>query len=151
MMQLSQNYRVLSLNWQSVMQAQLKAVRQQVFIAEQQVPEALEWDEHDTGALHLLVFDQQSQAVGCARIILNKALNQATLGRMAVLKKSRGQGIGSMLLDEMVRICQSQQYGRILLSAQTHAVPFYKKAGFDVVSKPYIDANIPHVDMLLKL
>jgi len=150
-MQLSQNYRIVSLNWQSPMQAQLKAIRLQVFIVEQQVPVHMEWDEYDKDALHLLVLDTQDQAIGCARVILNKALNQAKLGRMAVLKHCRGQGLGGMLLDEAVHICQLRQYDHILLSAQTHATSFYEKAGFNVVSEPYADAHIPHVDMLLKL
>ena len=34
-----------------------------------------------------------------------------------------------------------------VLSAQTHAIGFYEKFGFKVVSEEYLDAGIPHVKM----
>ena len=90
---------------------------------------------------------RECQAIGCARILLD----QAKIGRMAILKPYRHKGVGRILLDEIIQTCQSHSLDQILLSAQTHAIPFYQKAGFKVVSEPYIDANIPHVDMRFTL
>lgn len=123
---------------------QLRLIREQVFIIEQQVPVALEWDAQDKDAWHLLAFNQEA-AIGCARILSN-----GSIGRMAVLADKRGHGIGQALLSAAIEICKQQHLTAAMLSAQTHAIPFYEKAGFVITSDMYLDANIPHVDMQLK-
>lgn len=127
-------------------QTQLRAVRQHVFIEEQQVPVELEWDGLDETAIHLLALDAEDKAIGCARI-----LDNGIIGRMAVLKGRRGQGVGQALLNAAVESCRSRGCKNITLSAQTHAIPFYERAGFIVCSEEYMDAGIPHRDMQLKL
>jgi predicted GNAT family N-acyltransferase len=37
------------------------------------------------------------------------------------------------------------------LSAQTHAIPFYRRHGYAVVRDEYLDCGIPHVDMTCEL
>jgi predicted GNAT family N-acyltransferase len=144
---MSQNYRIEVLSWQSEKQVQLKAVREEVFIVEQHVPLDIEWDEFDETAIHLLALNDQEQAVACARILPTKG----RIGRMGVLKAWRGCGIGYALLEKAIAICQSQEIKKISLSSQTHAIEFYKKAGFVVTSEAYIDVNIWHVDMQLEV
>ncbi len=124
----------------------LRLIREQVFIDEQQVPVALEWDAYDADAVHLLAWNQQQEAIACARL-----LDNGSIGRMAVLKPWRGAGIGHALITEAIAYYRQQQYQLITLSAQQHAIPFYEKAGFLVCSKPYLDANILHVDMQLNI
>lgn len=123
----------------------LREVRTQVFIQEQHVPVDLEWDGLDETAGHLLAMFED-QPIACARIIDYKII-----GRMAVLKHWRGIWLGTTLLLEAIKICKQQGSKTISLSAQTHAVGFYSQAGFKVASGEYMDANIPHVDMLLAL
>jgi len=132
--------------WQSPRQPMLKVLREQVFIVEQSVPEYIEWDEYDDTAIHLLAFDAHQQAIGCARILLARG----RVGRMGVLKAWRGQGVGYALLMQAIAICKAQGLKQLQLSSQTHAIKFYEKAGFVVTSDAYIDANIWHVDMVLK-
>lgn len=120
-------------------------IRTIVFIAEQHVPDVLEWDAADDSAIHLLVRVDR-QPVACARV-----LPDGHIGRMAVLKAWRGRGIGAALLQRAVNICRELPVAQVQLSAQTHAMGFYARAGFMVCSEPYLDANIPHVDMVLKL
>lgn len=128
----------------STHEAELRFIRESVFINEQSVPESLEWDDLDAEALHLIAFGNKNHALGCARI-----LNQNSIGRMAVRKESRGLGIGSLLLSEAIKVCRMQGQQMVKLSAQMHAVTFYEQAGFTVCSAPYLDANIWHVDMQL--
>jgi len=85
------------------------------------------------------------EAIGCARLP-----GDGSIGRMAVLKPWRGVGVGSALLNKAVAVYRQQNMQNVTLSAQIHAVPFYEKAGFEVCGKPYLDANILHVDMRLK-
>jgi predicted GNAT family N-acyltransferase len=120
-------------------------IRKQVFIEEQQVPAILEWDTLDAVAMHLLG-TVDGQPVACARV-----LNDGHIGRMAVLPEWRGQGIGEALLLQAIQECQQLEVTHARLSAQTHAIGFYARAGFVVSSEPYLDANILHVDMQLEL
>jgi len=140
---LQHNFNVQKVTWQTHA-AQLKAVREQVFIIEQQVPIDLEWDGLDETAQHLLALNTTGEAIGCARL-----LGDGSIGRMAVLKPWRGLGVGTALLNMAIAHYQQQGIKIITLSAQVHASPFYEKAGFKVCSEPYLDANILHVNMQL--
>ena len=126
--------------------AELRLIREQVFINEQQVPATLEWDAYDAKAIHLLALDPVQQPIGCTRL-----LNNGTVGRMAVLKTWRGLGIGKALLNAAIAKCRQHQLKVVKLSAQAHAIPFYAQAGFTVCSESYLDANIEHVDMQLNI
>jgi predicted GNAT family N-acyltransferase len=123
---------------------QLRSVRETVFIKEQKVPVALEWDGLDDTALHLLALTHEGEAIGCARL-----LGEGSIGRMAVIKSWRNQGVGMALLQRSITHYQQNGISKIRLSAQTHAIKFYEKAGFKVCSAPYLDAGIWHVDMQL--
>ena len=126
--------------------SQLKNIREKVFIQEQKVTPQLEWDGMDEKAIHFLVFNDKA-AIGCARAIVIK--NHMQLGRMAVLKEYRGQGIGSALIEKAMTTAKLNELSAIYISAQCHAIDFYKKFGFEVTSDIYLDAEIPHRDMTL--
>jgi LPLT family lysophospholipid transporter-like MFS transporter len=126
--------------------AALSAIRHRVFIDEQHVPEALEWDEHDAHAVHFLAFDARAQAVGCARL-----LTDGHIGRMAVLAAARGQGVGRRLLEAVVSEAHARGHQVLRLSAQTHAEEFYRRHGFATEGEPYLEAGIAHVAMSRKL
>ncbi len=126
----------------------LRAIRTPVFVEEQAVAPDFEWDELDENAIHLLaLFDDlhlEAQPIACLRII-----DYHKIGRMAVLKEWRGMGLGTALLLEAIKICKAHGSKSMHLSAQTHAIEFYRKAGFRVTSVEYCDVHIPHVDMQL--
>lgn len=124
----------------------LRAIRTAVFIHEQHVPEALEWDEFDTISVHLLAYDTAEQPVGTARL-----LPDGHIGRMAVLKEWRGQGFGSAMLCKLLQELQRRHQRKAQLNAQTCAVPFYEKFGFRVSGEEFMEAGIPHVKMTLSL
>jgi predicted GNAT family N-acyltransferase len=123
----------------------LRAVRTPVFIEEQNVAPDFEWDELDASAVHLLAM-QNNQPIACLRII-----DYHKIGRMAVLKEFRRNGLGAALLLEAVQICKLHKSKVITLSAQTHAIDFYQHCGFQVTSEVYQDLHIPHVDMQMTL
>ena len=126
--------------------SQLKNIREKVFIQEQKVTPQLEWDGMDEKAIHFLVFNDKA-AIGCARAIVIK--DHMQLGRMAILKEYRGQGIGGALIEKAMTIAKLNQLSAIYIRAQCHAIDFYKKIGFVVTSDIYLDAEIPHRDMTL--
>ncbi|MDP2031247.1 MAG: GNAT family N-acetyltransferase [Thiobacillus sp.] len=120
----------------------LGAIRRVVFIDEQGVPEALEWDDDDAEAVHLLATRADGTAIGCARL-----LPDGHIGRMAVLPAWRGRGVGRALLAAAIRLARAQGQATLRLSAQTHAAGFYADAGFAAVGDPYEEAGIPHIAM----
>ena len=120
---------------------QLSSVRRQVFIIEQQVPEELEWDEHDETATHLIA-SINGKIIGTARLTTT-----GQIGRMAVLKPYRNQGIGSRLLQLALSTAQHKHYPKVNLHAQLKAIPFYEKHGFTAEGDVFYEANIPHRGM----
>lgn len=117
-------------------------VRRAVFIDEQGVPEALEWDEYDAVSMHWLALATEGSPIGCARL-----LPDGHLGRMAVLPVWRGRGVGRALLDAVLHTAQMRGERVLRLSAQVHAARFYAHAGFVADGPAYEEAGILHVAM----
>lgn len=127
-----------------------RAIRHEVFVIEQSVPEAEEWDGLDGEAIHLLARDAAGQPVGTARILLIGEIGK--IGRVAVLKSARGTGAGAALiraaLDELAKL---PGITTAKLGSQTHAIGFYEKLGFTAYGPEYDDAGIAHRDMIREL
>lgn len=124
--------------------AELLAIRRAVFVHEQGVPEALEVDGRDDGAWHLLARDAVGLPVGCVRVLAD-----AHIGRLAVLRSTRGQGVGRTLLLAAVRLARRLGMGDLYLHAQTRARGFYEAAGFIAQGDEFPEAGIAHVLMRL--
>ena len=127
-------------------EAAIRDIREEVFIAEQGVPAALEWDGRDPECTHLLAFSEQGEPVATARMTPG-----GHIGRMAVRKAWRGQGIGSRLLKSLLDAARAQGLAAVYLNAQTHALPFYAHHGFQAEGVEFLDAEIPHRRMRLSL
>ena len=121
----------------------IKNIRRAVFINEQQVPENMEWDNEDETAYHCLAY-VDDQAVGTGRIQRN-----GHLGRMAVLKAFRKQGIGSKILRFLIEYHQLKSEETIVIHAQSHALAFYQSSGFIKYGDEFMEAGIPHFTMSL--
>ena len=119
----------------------LAQLRRTVFIEEQQVSEAEEWDGEDVHGLHFLA-TMAGTPVGCARL-----LPDGHIGRMAVLKAWRGQGVGRRLMKVILMEAEKLKLGHLFLNAQTRAAGFYTRFGFNPVGTEFLDAHIPHVRM----
>jgi predicted GNAT family N-acyltransferase len=132
------------MSWEKA-RAQASRIRFTVFVEEQQVPAAIELDEHDESCLHALAFSGDL-SVGTARL-----LPDGHIGRMAVLKEWRGRGVGTLLLQSLVDKARELGHAEVVLSAQTHALAFYRRQGFVEEGAEYMDAGIPHRDMRRRL
>lgn len=138
--------RIHRVTWEDEAQT-LRYIRELVFIGEQGVPVELEWDEFDPISLHLLAIeDEFKKPVGTARL-----LPDGHIGRIAVLKEWRRQGVGRALLEWMIQEMKSSGKQKAMLNAQADAVKFYEKFGFRVMGDLFIEAGIPHVRMFLAL
>ncbi|WP_305369571.1 GNAT family N-acetyltransferase [Photobacterium leiognathi] len=119
----------------------IRTVREQVFIQEQQIDPEIEFDDLDSAAVHVLVMDGE-QPLGTGRILAD-----GHIGRIAIMKAARGQGLGAKVVQALVEYAQQQGYPRVDLGAQTHAVDFYRKLGFMPYGDEFMEANIPHQAM----
>jgi predicted GNAT family N-acyltransferase len=126
----------------SVAQALVAPVREAVFIREQGVPADLEWDDLDAAALHALAEDPSGRVIGTARL-----LPDGHIGRMAVLVPWRRRGVGSAMLVRLLVAAGDQGLRTARLNAQTQAVAFYVRHGFEKNGGEFLDAGIPHVAM----
>jgi predicted GNAT family N-acyltransferase len=124
----------------------LRRLREIVFIEEQGVARDEEWDGEDENARHFIALNSAGQALGTARLLAT-----GQIGRMAVLPEYRKAGLGRRLLDAAVDAARRQGMEEVFLHAQTHALPFYKKAGFDPIGEEFMEAGIPHQAMRLLL
>lgn len=126
-----------------------QALRRTVFIEEQNVPEADEVDGRDAGAVHLLA-TVDGRAVGTARLLVSG--DSGKIGRVCVLAEMRGKGIGARLIEAAVReFAANPAIGKVKLSAQINALPFYERLGFTAEGDEYLDAGIVHRDMFRTL
>jgi predicted GNAT family N-acyltransferase len=121
------------------------ALRWDVFVQEQRVPESLEQDEWDATATHFLAY-AGDDAVGTARL-RPVGPKVAKVERVAVLSPYRKRGIGRALMDKIERYAKDLGMSEMILHAQDRAVPFYKKLGYRVLGDPFEDAGIPHLKM----
>lgn len=120
----------------------LKEIRSEVFIREQSVPVELEWDGLDDSALHLIATTTDNIAVATARL-----LPDGHIGRVAVLKAWRHQGLGTALMRELIHQAELLGYKKLELAAQIQAIPFYEKLGFVSYGDEFMDAGIRHKNM----
>jgi predicted GNAT family N-acyltransferase len=123
-----------------------RPVREQVFIEEQKVPRELECDEWDEHCDHALACDAAGNPIGTARL-----LPDGRIGRMAVLKEWRRQGVGGALLVALLDRARGRSMARSVIHAQTQAAGFYRRFGFSAQGREFLEAGIPHVEMTLEL
>ena len=120
-------------------------VRFKVFVDEQNVPEELEIDGFDDDATHALIL-LDDKAIGTGRI-----LPDGHIGRVAVLKEYRGQGVGKLIMKILIEWAQDNYLQSLWLSSQWHARGFYIDLNFTCTGEKFEEAGIDHIKMTRKL
>ncbi len=126
-------FRIELMSWEQA-RAQASCIRFKVFVEEQGVPRDIELDEKDPVCVHALAFDEQGTPVGTGRL-----LPDAHIGRMAVLEDWRHRGVGALVLNRLIEKAKERGHKEVLLSAQVHALEFYRRQGFQPVGEIYED------------
>ncbi len=125
-------------------EADIRLVREQVFIQEQSVPEELEWDGLDELCFHFIAWSSGGDPVGTVRLTVD-----GKIGRLAVLKHWRAKGVGRALMAAVMAMARSEGNCRLYLDAQVSAIGFYEKFGFRAHGPVFDDAGIDHRRMEL--
>lgn len=124
----------------------LRRVREAVFVQEQGVPLALEWDELDPLCHHVVARDDNGEAVGTGRLT-----PKHTIGRMAVLPDWRGRGVGDAMLHALLAQARELGWREVSLHAQASAIDFYARHGFLPFGERFEEAGIDHQSMRILL
>ena len=119
-----------------------KHVRIAVFMKEQGFVD--EFDALDAIAAHFVAFDQQTPVATCRTWLADDGYH---LGRLAVLKSHRGQGLGAMMLQEAEDYVKSIGGESISLHAQCRAEAFYRKSGYSPYGEMDYDEGVEHIHM----
>ncbi|MET8585430.1 GNAT family N-acetyltransferase [Streptomyces collinus] len=131
------------------------AVRKEVFVAEQGVPQDIEYDAYDAVAVHVLAVREDGEPLGTGRLLFGEAAAAKTggdasvgsLGRLAVAGAARGLGIGVALVRAIEEAARAHGLTAVDLHAQTHALGFYERLGYEAYGPEFLDAGIPHRSM----
>lgn len=126
--------------------ADLRAVRETVFVLEQGVPLELEWDDLDPQCRHVLARDVHERPIGTGRLT-----PEHKIGRMAVLAEWRGRGVGDALLVALLDQARALGWTEVKLHAQVSAEAFYARHGFVAEGERFDEAGIVHQTMRMAL
>ncbi|GAM19305.1 hypothetical protein SAMD00019534_024800, partial [Acytostelium subglobosum LB1] len=150
---------VATQNNTDVFNKDIRKIRYDVFVIEQQCPVEEEWDEHDAIATHYLLTDN-GVPVACSRsrqYHLDDGTDVVKLERFAVLKEHRGKKYGKVLVEETIKrvyeLNKDRNFPCYIINAQQYVEKFYEKLGFitDTNIPIFYEANIPHVRMAIPI
>jgi ElaA protein len=124
-------------------------VRNDVFVVEQHCPYE-DIDNVDQQSTHIFYLDDKNQIIAYLRAIPPEVkFNECSIGRVLTLK--RRAGYGTKLMEEAIKyLNEKYPFSNIKIEAQVYCLDFYKKLGFKVISKEFLDVGIPHVLMILE-
>ncbi|MFH9980216.1 GNAT family N-acetyltransferase [Streptomyces sp. NPDC017179] len=128
------------------------AVRKEVFVVEQGVPQDIEYDAYDAVAVHVLAVREDGEPLGTGRLLHGAEAASKTggdpalgsLGRLAVTARARGLGVGAALVRAIEDAARARGLTAVDLHAQSHALGFYERLGYAAYGPEFPDAGIPH-------
>ena len=132
-------------------------LRVDVFVVEQNCPYP-DLDTKDLKSLHVFLeaesgdFSDGDYTDAYLRICKpGVSYKEPSIGRVVTSERSRGKGIGVKLMKKGIKVCESlwPKQG-VRISAQKYLEKFYTDLGFEVCSEPYLEDDIPHIQMFRK-
>lgn len=124
-------------------------VRKTVFVKEQHVPVEEEIDEFEQNSTHFVLYDDNKKPIGAGHY---RSFDEyGKVERICILSTNRKGGAGKAVMNKIEEYALNNGTPALKLNAQTHAIPFYSKLGYEVISEEFLDAGIPHKTMIKKL
>lgn len=117
-------------------------IRETVFLQEQGFEK--EYDEYDDVAKTIVIYDGD-EAIATCRLYWDNEVNCHHMGRIAVLKHRRGEGLGAIIVTEGEKVIKSLGGKEVFISGQIQVAEFYKKLGYTQYGEVYMEENHPHV------
>jgi predicted GNAT family N-acyltransferase len=124
-------------------------VRQTVFVQEQNVPIEEEIDAYEEDSVHFVLYDDDKKPIGAGRYRTFDEYGKVE--RICILSTNRKGGAGKAVMNKIEEYALNNGAPALKLNAQTQAIPFYSKLGYEVISDEFLDAGIPHKTMIKHL
>ena len=125
-----------------------RAIRERVFIDEQDCPPEEEWDGHDETSRHVLGWGEgEPVATARWRAVPHDEEIVAKLERFAVLPAHREEGYGTQLVQSVLGDARRAGFDTFLVHAQAHLEDWYADLGFESTGRTFEEVGIPHVEM----
>lgn len=137
-------FRIEAIDYQAGL-ADLRAVRETVFVQEQNVPLEEEWDALDPQCVHVIARAADGTPIGTGRLTPERRI-----GRMAVLREWRNKGVGDALLLVLIANARERGWSEVALNSQVDAQRFYARHGFIPGGERFMEAGIEHQPMQRK-
>ena len=126
------------------------SLRTEVFVEEQGVSQALEWDEDDARSVDAVLRNRMGLPVATGRL-LPAVEGVSKIGRMAVKRKLRGLKLGDHVLTGLLDAARQRGDREVVLHAQCTAENFYQRQGFIRRGNVFQEAGMDHVEMTITL
>ena len=118
-----------------------------------------QFDEMDSAATHIFMYSMGADGLeitplGTLRLFADHsdAHGDAQLGRVAVEKSSRGQGLGALMMERAHTDAQSMGFKRAIIHAQEDKSGFYSRLGYLVTdSTVFYEEGKAHIKMAKSL
>ena len=117
------------------------ALRREVFVWEQKVPEEEELDSYDLTAIHYVAV-AEGNVVATLRLI--EQPEHMKIGRVAVHQAWRGKGVARKLIEKAMADARAKGQERFFLTAQSDKLGLYEKLGFVAFGPEFMDGGMPH-------
>jgi predicted GNAT family N-acyltransferase len=126
----------------------VREIRRRVFGDEQRIADAAAPDPDDSRSLHVLA-ELPEGAIGTGRLTLpSKSESGSQIAWVATLPEYRRQGVGGAIMRALLATADRSQTDVTLLSAQTHALDFYRDFGFQPFGERFKMKGIEHQIMV---
>ena len=123
------------------------AIRGDVFIHEQHLTNVVDDDPYDAGSGAVVVLAWYGdRPVGTGRVHVWRG--DGHIAWVAVLPDYRDRGVGWEIMVALLDAARELGARRVTLSAQTHAIGFYRRLGFETVGSIFVMGNIDHITMV---
>ena len=139
----SDSIKIFETSW-SQSSKEISEVRHNVFVVEQSVPSEIEMDGKDSDCIHFLALEK-SKPIGAARL-----QKYGKIERVSVLREYRSKGIGTAIMKRVIESAMDLNVEKIYLHSQMDSKIFYQRLGFIELGQIFYEANIPHIEMILK-
>ena len=127
------------------------ALRSEIFVVEQECAYQ-DLDYLDQQSTHVLG-TEDGKLIAYTRVVPPGLSydDYVAIGRVVVDHKHRGQNLGYEIMEVSNKLAIQTYKRSIKISAQVYAIPFYEKLGYSVVGEEYLEDDIPHTAMILKI
>ncbi|MBA4536406.1 GNAT family N-acetyltransferase [Bacillus aquiflavi] len=120
------------------------SIRKIVFVNEQNVSPEEEFDQFEGNCTHFVLYDD-TLPIGAGRLRMIDEYGK--IERLCILKENRKCGAGKIIMSKIEEFAKHQQVNKVKLNAQKHAIPFYTRLGYQIISDEFLEAGIIHRTM----